>query len=287
MERENETNEEVMKQFFEGHFFSGPTGLSDIGTNDNHRGGEEGTVANELVNLLHDWMEVPSVIANLLHPENGGGGTVKLSTSMGRLNSIQEDEETTMESFSHKKESGGGGGSLGDVEDDEAYKHHAKAIQLARHCNNTWPLLARSVAPSANQRQATPLEYATGSNTPRGLIPNSPLASPKKSRTTAANQQVQTAFSGSSPKNDRVSALTGALKNQLELNPAVSSKSTVTDSTTATKILSYSFTARSHRSRRTVSRNVLLGHILGRARFTRKRHVLDSDGRHSKFALYG
>ena len=221
MERENETNEEVMKQFFEGHFFSGPTGLSDIGTNDSQRGGEEGTVANELVNLLHDWMEVPSVIANLLHPENGGGGTVKLSTSMGRLNSIQEDEETTMESFSHKKESGGGGGSLGDVEDDEAYKHHAKAIQLARHCNNTWPLLARSVAPSANQRQATPLEYATGSNTPRGLIPNSPLASPKKSRTTAANQQVQTAFSGSSPKNDRVSALTGALKNQLELNPAV------------------------------------------------------------------
>ena len=220
MERENETNEEVMKQFFEGHFYSGPTGLSDIGTNDNHRGGEEGTVANELVNLLHDWMEVPSVIANLLHPENGGG-TVKLSTSMGRLNSIQEDEEATMESFSYKKESGGGGGSLGDVEDDEAYKHHAKAIQLARHCNNTWPLLARSVAPSANQRQATPLEYATGSNTPRGLIPNSPLASPKKSRTTAANQQVQTAFSGSSPKNDRVSALTGALKNQLELNPAV------------------------------------------------------------------
>ena len=73
-------------------------------------------MANELVNLLHDWMEVPSVIANLLHPENGGGGTVKLSTSMGRLNSIQEDEETTMESFSHKKESGGGGGSLGDVE---------------------------------------------------------------------------------------------------------------------------------------------------------------------------
>ena len=83
MERENETNEEVMKQFFEGHFFSGPTGLSDIGTNDSQRGGEEGTVANELVNLLHDWMEVPSVIADLLHPENGGGGTVKLSTSMG------------------------------------------------------------------------------------------------------------------------------------------------------------------------------------------------------------
>lgn len=233
MERESETNEEVMKQFFEGHFYSGPSGLNDMGVNvgnGNGGSGEEGTVANALVHLLHDWTEVPSVIANLLHPEilaeNGGGGTVKLSTSMGRLNSIQEDEEEAAmmgESSSAKK----GGGGLGEVDDDEAYKHHAKAIQLARHCNNTWPLLARSVAPSANQRQATPLEYATGSNTPRGPIPNSPLASPKKSRTMAANQQVQTAFSGggsSSSTNDRVSALTGSLKSQLQINPAFPQK---------------------------------------------------------------
>ena len=107
--------------------------------NGNGGSGEEGTVANALVHLLHDWTEVPSVIANLLHPEilaeNGGGGTVKLSTSMGRLNSIQEDEEEAAmmgESSSAKK----GGGGLGEVDDDEAYKHHAKAIQLARHCNN-------------------------------------------------------------------------------------------------------------------------------------------------------
>ena len=233
MERESETNEEVMKQFFEGHFYSGPSGLNDMGVNvgnGNGGSGEEGTVANALVHLLHDWTEVPSVIANLLHPEilaeNGGGGTVKLSTSMGRLNSIQEDEEEAAmmgESSSAKK----GGGGLGEVDDDEAYKHHAKAIQLARHCNNMWPLLARSVGPSANQRQATPLEYATGSNTPRGPIPNSPLASPKKSRTMAANQQVQTAFSGggsSSSTNDRVSALTGSLKSQLQINPAFPQK---------------------------------------------------------------
>jgi alpha,alpha-trehalase len=220
MERESKTDEDVMKQFFEGHFFEGPSGLNDIGGSGNRGGGEEGTVANELVNLLNDWTEMPSVIAKLLHPEilaENGGGTVKLSTSMGRLNSIQEDEEVTMmggTSNSAKKE----GGGLGDADEEEAYKHHAKAIQLARHCNNTWPLLARSVAPSANQRQSTPLEYATGSNTPRGVIPNSPLASPKMTRTIAVNQQVQS--DGSSLMNNRVSALTGAIKSQLQINPA-------------------------------------------------------------------
>ena len=65
MERESKTDEDVMKQFFEGHFFEGPSGLNDIGGSGNRGGGEEGTVANELVNLLNDWTEMPSVIAKL------------------------------------------------------------------------------------------------------------------------------------------------------------------------------------------------------------------------------
>jgi alpha,alpha-trehalase len=197
-ENESAPNMDVFQQFFEGHFYSGPSGLNDLKKNSTNDDGEE-IIADELVNLLSDWTEAPAVVMNLFHRRevsttattnnnnNNNDNCTSSSSRMNELNTIKENEEGSV-----KKEE--------EEEEEEVYKHHARAIQLAQHCNDTWPLLARSVAPSTNLRQATPLEYATGSSTPNAYKSKSPLSTPKK-----------TPF-----PSDRVSALTGSLKQQLQ-----------------------------------------------------------------------